>query len=251
MKRNKSLGFGLMAALAALAVMAFAATSASATEVKPANTKIKATLQAETQSRFIPKNAYSNTFLSCTTSSAEFTTPPSEGQPGGMSQNQNSAGVGTNSQGLGSVTMQIQASQEAAGFNGPEFKNCSVREFVGEETAKDPGQEIAPATVTTSAGWTIAGWGLSAAEGMLAVGVPDQGATISFNVGLGECVITIGDGSQTVVMGEYDNENHKARIDGQVKYKVNNEAACAGLGGETPAQFEGTYDANENLEVVQ
>jgi hypothetical protein len=254
------LGLALFVAAAATMAIAFAASSASATVVKPANTKVTGELQVGERSRLLPKNAYAEVFLSCKKSKTEFTVPSETAQPTGMKQNTNrgqKAGeselgegehVGTFSQSPGAVSMQLQEQNKAAGFEGPSFEECSVRK-ASPEKPHEEGTEIAAATVTTTTGWTLAATSQPAVGKketinlpLLAVGVPDKGAVIKFTLpGKEECVVTIGEGQQTVVTAEYSNTTHKASIDGQVKYTVNNEVACEGLGSVSPAQFEGQY----------
>jgi LysM repeat protein len=243
MSGKKPIGLALLVAAAAMMVMAFAASSASATEVTPANKKIKATLVSGTFSKLLPKNAYSTTYVSCTAAEAEFTTPTSEGQPGGMSANKNSGepkqekgGVGTFSQGQGSVNMQVQE-------NLPKFTGCSLRELDPAKPHEFPGKEIQPATVSTvKSGFQLAGWGLNKTEAMVALGVPGESITIALSGT--ECVITIGTtASETnVIMGEFNNGTHRARFDSQIKFKDNGK--CGTI--LSPGQYEGEF----NTEVV-
>ena len=253
MKGRKSLGFGLMVALAAMATMAFAASSASATEVVPAGKKIKATLVEDKESRFIPKNGYDELYIACDSASAEFSVPDGAAQPaGGMKQNQNKPGIGALSQDQGSVSMQIQ--------DQPSFTNCDLRESAPEPPTQAKGTDIVEMTITTTEGWTLAAWGLAATGGspdaMMAIGVPDAGLTYSYTIPPFEtCVVTIGEAQQTVVMGEFDNDTHLARFDGQVKYTTNGSPACPPP-AESPAQFETELDTEvvedpeQDLEVL-
>jgi hypothetical protein len=231
--RHTKLGFGLLAT-AAMMVMAFGASSASATEVTPVNTKITASLQPETQSRLISKNAYATTFLSCKKASAQFTTPPGGGQPAGMNQNVNRTNVGTFSQGAGSVTAQIQPE--------PKFEECAL--VLGDPAKPEKqGMELAPVTVATGSGWTLSVWGLTDESAMAAIGVPGGSAVIVIGA---ECVITIPpSGEQGVVMGEYSNTTQKLRLDGQLKFAENGK--CGGL--LSPAQYEATFNLSNGLTV--
>jgi hypothetical protein len=270
---KKPIGLALLVAAAATMVMAFAASSASATVVTPANQKIKATLkkqadQAEPHAKLLPKNAYSEFFLSCQKSEAEFTVPDGTAQPTGMKQNTNRGQlegasevgegehVGTFSQGPGSVSMQIQEK--------PKFEECTVRQGKVAEPHKQ-GTAIGTATVTTTEGWTLAATSQLAVgkkENVnvpeMAIGVPQAGAVIKTNVPtVGECEITIGESQQTVVMGIFVNLTHQVRFDGQVKYTTNplTVGGCTGLEGLSPAQFEAEYlttggGAGKELEIL-
>ena len=235
MKGRKSLGFGLMVALAAMATMAFAASSASATEVVPAGKKIKATLVEDKESRFIPKNGYDELYIACDSASAEFSVPDGAAQPaGGMKQNQNNREIGTLSQGSGSVSAQIQ--------DQPSFTDCDLRESAPSPPTQAKGTDIVEATVTTAEGWVIAWEQVTiivdkkpvASIIQQVLSVPDAGATIEYELFGFTCVITIGEEQQTAVMGEYVNDTSMGSFDGQVKYTTN--VSVQGVAGlSTPA----------------
>ena len=238
MKVRKSLGFGLIVALAAMATMAFAASSASATEVVPAGKQIAASLKEDTQSNFYPKNGYNSVYLSCEDSTARFKVPAKEE---GQQYNENDLEVGTLSQGQGSVSLQVQPE--------PEFLECAV--WLSEEQGAK-GVKVAGAEVATTDKWMLAAeekniGGTSIAQ--LAIGVPQAGATITIDnqavPPVDVCDITIGDGQQSVVMGSYDNATQQASFDGQLKYTTTpllpEEAGCESVEGRSPAQYEAEY----------
>jgi hypothetical protein len=271
---KRSIGLALLVAAAATMAIAFAASSASATEVKTANVKMRATLekqsdQVEPHAKLLPKNAYSKFFLSCQKSEAEFTVPDGTAQPTGMKQNTNRGQkegasevgegehVGTFSQSPGSVSMQIQEQNKAAGFEGPSFEECTVREGIEKEPHKQ-GTAVAQATITTTTKWMLAansqlavGKKESISVAQLAIGVPQAGAVFTIKT-LTEpkvelCKIAIGEEQQTVVMGTYNKVSHVGLFDGQVKFTTEPKVAggCAAVEVEgkplSPAQFEAQY----------
>jgi hypothetical protein len=239
--KSRKLGIGLLAT-AAMMVMAFGASSASATEVVPANTKVTATSKTEEFQqwpKFLPNNAYNPFFTACEESEAQFTTPATGG--GNFNANINQVGTGTLSQGQGSVSSQIQFA---------DFDECAL--YVTETGKTEDGVEVTEAVVrTTEDDWTVAGWGLSSSFAMVAVGVPDEGAEIE--IPATGCVITVGQGQQSVIMGEYDNAGN-LELDGQLKFVTNDAEACAlPVPLAKPAQFEGSYSVttpNGTFEVL-
>lgn len=232
---KKPIGLGLFAVVVAMLAMAFAASTASATRITPPNTVIKATLVAETTSKFMPKNAYAGTSIQCETSTATGTTPTQEEAE--AQNNTNRTGVGARSEGPGSVIMDVT----------PTFTNCAVYAWNGAEWVKT-GTE---ATVAVNGNWTFAADWITSTAIPVVIGVPSNGAVIT----VGEvCEITVSNGRASAVMGRWTNPAGEAsammRIDGQIEF-----ASPEACGGVTPAQFEGEYEvkteAGGNVEITE
>lgn len=229
----------LIAVLTALAALAVGATSAWATKVTPANTAVTAT---STNSKFIPANAYSEAFLTCKTSTAKTTTPAESGPPPLNNMNRGpeptygeGGAVGTFSTGPGSVLMNLTEA--------PQFKECGA--FIGET-------QIAGVTVATSGGWSLAAYAVNQPQpeevSIAAISVPKEGAILTV-AGAINCVLRVAPDGTNVVTADYINgAAQQLQVDGQIFFKEDAGGTC-GLGGASPAQFEGDYALNPAVEV--
>lgn len=226
----------LIAVLAALGVLSISATSAWATEVKPAGGTAVA---KSTNATFIPANAFSEGSVVCS-SSATITIP----EEGAQKKNQNKTGTGTFSTGDGSVIL---------GLAPPSFTECSL---------KSGGVTIAPAEVSTQGEWTASAYNSKAmseaagGDGAASIGVPKNGATIA--IPALKCTIHVATNPNVVTaLVENDIAGEGAAtglaVDGQVSFTVEGEG-CPSIGLEdakqSPAQFEGGYKVSEGKLLV-
>jgi hypothetical protein len=227
----------LVASTAAIIALAFMASTASATRVKPANTKITATLTPGTNWRLLPNNAYNTVYLSCSKSEFTFTTSIEGEKP----LNTNRTSVGTFSRGPGSVRMEV-------GGVGPTLGECLIllgnpekpleegvgigvmvftHEFAG---ANPPGIDADEFLVEKNVVNLIA----LTMPSVLAKGgnFPCEGTETIFPVS----------GKPGVLVGEYTNKTKQLKLDGQV--------LASGCFGSTTAQVEASYTFNEGFEII-
>jgi len=208
---------GLVSALVAVALAVVPAV-ALATQVTPAATEITATNEGTTN--FYPANGYAEAWVECEESAVKFTTSNGEAPPAGISANTNRTGVGTQSKGPGSVTMAISSQT---------FTKCHT----------NAGSGSAEAFVTTAGKWGLAALGQTEASGVLAIAVPEKGATIKIP-GFG-CEISVSPAQTSAVTATYTNSTHTAVVDGQI--------SSSGCEFTSPAQFEARYKFNHEFEV--
>lgn len=225
---NTRKSIGLLAFLAALFAFALGASSASATIVVPPN---KAIELKSTETLFLPENAYGEVWLKCTSSVARFTTPPGRAKGGtarvGIDQNVNRTAIGTRSTGAGGVWADLTEP--------PTFSGCHL--FKGSTE----GEEAKVKANNTNGNWSVTGNGVSEAAGSAAIGVPKAGATIEV---AGTTLTISPEEASAVFAPEYRNATHTLRVDSQIRFNP-------GLSGlVSPAQFEATYTANNELEIL-
>jgi hypothetical protein len=235
---GKRIPVSLIAALLALGMLAFGATSASATAVTPPEAEITATLAAGTTSKFLPANAYAETSVQCESSEAEFTTPNGEFEPGeGKFRYNTNRGaieaVGAFSESAGSVIMDLTEP--------PTFNECFIYEWSGTAWVKN---EEAPASVSTNndnGDWTFAALQLTEWQGQASIGVPTAGAEIEIPA-LACTEVVSPTQASSVAAPAYVNETQKLFVDGQID--------GSGCPLPTPAQFEAIYDLTETFRIL-
>jgi hypothetical protein len=227
--RNRKLGLGLLAT-AAMMVMAFAATSASATVVSPAGKAITATQVAtgqENPNHFTVNNAYGGTLTNCAKASFKAQVPVN----GEHDLNENQPQVGTHSQTAGSVYMDLDEVK---------FEECAVYAWSGEHTKGEP---QAPSVVTTTEGWAIGLHRITNGPAIAAISVPAQGATI--NIAGGLCVLEVAPAGETApATGLWTNgAPSQLRVDAQIPLaQKSGNCAAIGINLGQPAQFEATFN---------
>jgi hypothetical protein len=226
MNKGKPLSYALIIAVTAATMLAFAAPTASATIVKPANTKIKASLKEGTYLRFSGNNAYYAIYIVCNKSEFSFTTPTEAAK---SLFNTNRAKTGAYSLGSGSVSMKIEEF--------PRFEECTFREGNPEEPEK-PGKELGTITWAASAGWSIAATQFISKAGTAALVIPKSGLIANSGCGL----VTM---LQSVPIGVFTNATHTLRLDGQVGFSGLQEC-----GFSPSTQFEAEYTTNNSLEIL-
>lgn len=229
------------AVLGALVAYAALAPAAKATEVQPTNQQIKITNKGPTD--FIPSNAYENQGIRCFDSQAEFTISDTH------DRNINKTGIGTHSTGPGSVITSFDPnSRDPSEVKAPVFRDCHVWDF-------DSDSSVASATVETNTdhgNWTLAAQYIpgSTMDAILSIGVPAGGAVIDAPF----CEITVSNdgrepGAASSVFAEWHNEereNGEANVDGQIDFT----SSGFGCSGDTPAQFEGTYQPDVDVTIT-
>ncbi len=247
MKHSK-LGLGLLVALAAMATMAFAASSVSATIVTPATgTEAERTVTVtSTDSKFTADNAFAGNSLACNTSATDITVPAE----GAQSFNQNQTEVGTQSTGPGAVAVQMTQ---------PTFEECFVRNKLQEPVGTVVVTPQDPLNVEDWSGAFYAVERPGVDPVVLAISVPQKALDVEINAGGFECTLLIASADQQqVVMGDFTkvDETSVLRVDGQVHFDIKSEGAagdCEELGlmpATSPAQFEGNYkDPTGTLQV--
>jgi hypothetical protein len=225
----------LIAVVTALGVLGVSATSAWATEVKPASGTAVA---KSTNATFIPANAFSEGSVVCS-SSATITIP----EEGAQKKNQNKAGTGTFSTGDGSVLL---------GLKPPSFTSCSL---------KSGGVTVAPAEVTTRGEWAASAYNSEAMSkaaegaGAASIGVPKEGATISIPA-FGCTIIVATNPNVVTALVQNDIAGEGAAtglaVDGQITFTASAGCAAIGLEGvkQSPAQFEADYKVSEGKLLV-
>jgi hypothetical protein len=244
MERRKPVGL-TCAVAAAIATMAFAVPSASATRVTPAGTTVTATLKSSTKLKVIPSNAFSTLSVACLGAEATFTTPPENEHTENMNRGpeepyEEGGPEGTYSESPGSVIAAIEGK--------PTFKECGIY------STNEEGKEtlVASAEVQVKEGWSVSGF---------AFGVPEEeeagtgliGAMISFPpeavvMKAAGCEITVSPSQADAVHGEYVNGSHELVIDGQLAIKKSG-IFCTGI--ESPAQYEARYTVSNELEITR
>lgn len=251
---RKKWAMGLLAFLAAFGLYAVSAVEkAGATVITPANTAVGFSNALDGSGNpiptyFVPNNAfgtgaaptYTQAGLGCTASTADLTVPTNvlnRGALGPWQNNENNPGVGDHSTDSGSVITDLDPK--------PEFDDCNVYLF---SVGSPPANTFVPAAVTTEDGWTVSGDSLNDDEARVAIGVPFDGAIVDIQaVG---CQIVVSPDKASAVMADYYNADNRLEVDAQIDIDAN--ANCQGLGvtNAAPAQFEGDYVADQNLQIL-
>lgn len=190
----------LICLIAPLALVAFTAAPALATEVTPGATEFKAKLAASTEATFTPDNGLSTTSIKCSVSTTSGKTP-SNTEPASRPFNNNvSSEENTKKLAGGSVVANLVL---------PKFETCTS---VAGVTTK-------VTTSETNGKWSI-DWNVlnsAAAEWTTAaVGVPKAGATITLEESGLKCALTVDPETAQGVIGYWKNgKNEVVEVKGK------------------------------------
>lgn len=262
----------MLALTAVFALVAALAPKAEATEVTPAQANNPTVAEAELQdnqlSWFIPNNAYYPNAIGCTVSNASFHISPNNTWPAGLDLNKNKPNVGALSWDHGGVIGNL--------VEPPEFDDCGV--YTG---FWDPMQSPSTATppikadldpplldvdVDTQGGWTVTAMNDGENDPHVSIAVPPNGAEITIQTPLGNCVLDVAPGKAQSIFGYFDNgvapNPSTMHVDSQVLFAESSSSQIdcnAVLGFETTsykenyafAQFEALYDVTANGQPVQ
>jgi hypothetical protein len=224
--------------LAALAVTAFAAAPALATEVTPASSAFTAKLVAGTSATFTPENGSFAVTVSCEASSTTGTTPsstlPMSGPPF------------FNNRPASNPPSLLAGGSVLANLATPTFTTCTSA----------PGVTTSVATNSTNGKWSI-DWNVLNSQASpwttAAVGVPKAGAAITLTAGTETCVLTIDPETAQGVIGYWQNGAANAAsklfVNEQVFYAPTaaTKTVCEGAtfkikASDSPAAFKAAYN---------